>query len=192
MFAIVGLGNPGREYERTRHNAGFWAIDELAASQAPGSSWSSQNKCEKLSCSYEGEKLLLLKPLSYMNLSGAAIAPLIKFHKLEDSNVIVLHDDLDIDPGSIRLKRGGSSGGHNGLKDISSHLGSQNYFRVRIGIGRPHREAGDRGGEDISPWVLGRPRPEDRELLEKAVILAADAVKAIISEGLASAQRRFN
>ena len=201
MYAVLGLGNPGHEYEATRHNVGFWAADALASelSKSEGSTsaafpaWAEKSGCLVFKSSpvewADSDALLLIKPQRYMNLSGRAAVPHLNFLKIPPSRVLVIHDDLDIAPGKLKIKQGGSSGGHNGLKDLSANLGSDDYFRLRIGIGRPEQPE---RGSDISSWVLTRPRPEERELIENAVVSATKAVKVLIRDGLRTAQQQFN
>lgn len=141
MKLIVGLGNPGARYETTRHNVGFLAIDRLV--DAWGASGGGKKfEAEVYSCSVGGEKIVLAKPQTFMNLSGRSVGPMLSFYKIEPSDLIVIHDELDLPPMSLRIKRGGGAGGHNGIKSIDEHLGSQDYYRVRIGIGKPERGNG--------------------------------------------------
>jgi len=135
MWLIVGLGNPGKEYENNRHNIGFMAVDEIFR-RHNFSDEGKKFKAQIASGFISGEKVLLLKPQTYMNLSGEAVQAAITFYKINLDNIVVIHDDLDLEPGKLRVKRGGGSGGHNGLKSIDSHIGD-NYLRVRIGIGHP-------------------------------------------------------
>lgn len=135
MILVVGLGNPGPEYSRNRHNIGFMAADELVRRHSFGP-WRAKFQGELAEGSIDGTKVLLLKPLTYMNLSGQSVAAAARFLKIPVEDVIVVHDELDVAPGRVKVKRGGGAGGHNGLKSIDSHLG-QNYRRVRLGIGHP-------------------------------------------------------
>ncbi|MEM6603093.1 MAG: aminoacyl-tRNA hydrolase, partial [Pseudomonadota bacterium] len=147
MYCIIGLGNPGKEYENNRHNIGFMAVDEIIRR------YSTDTASQKYHSIYhtatiEGHKIHLLKPLTYMNKSGVAAAALCSFYKIPPENVIILHDELDIPPFTIKVKQGGGAGGHNGLKSLDAHIG-KNYHRIRIGIGHP-------GDKDlVTPWVLG-------------------------------------
>lgn len=156
---IVGLGNPGSEYEDTRHNLGFWFVDRLAAdlriALAPQSRFSG--------FAGRGEAQWLLEPTTFMNRSGQAVAALARFYKIAPEEILVVHDDLDLPPGGIRLKQGGGNGGHNGLKDIQAQLGSADFWRLRLGIGHP----GER--DAVIAYVLKAPRREDRELIEQAI-----------------------
>jgi len=169
----VGLGNPGRSYERTRHNVGFLVTDELA--KRHGGSWRSKKKAEAAPVGFGSKNVTLLKPTTYMNNSGAALAGL----KVED--LIVLHDDLDLPEGTVRVKVGGGAGGHNGLRSIIQHLGND-FVRVRIGIGRPPV------GMTVTDYVLGRMDSAVKE----AVPEAADVVEAVIEAGPEAAMNRFN
>ena len=143
---VVGLGNPGSEYDSTRHNIGFMAVDVIA-SRYGGNAW--KKKFKSLTTSATDGSLLFLKPQTYMNLSGEAVAEAMRFHKLEPKDVIVLHDDLDLEPGQVKIKQGGGAGGHNGLKSIDQHIG-QDYWRIRLGIGHPGEK-----GDVVTNYVLG-------------------------------------
>lgn len=156
---IVGLGNPGGEYADNRHNLGFWFVDRLAhdlkVSLAP------QGKFAGVAGRL-GE-LWLLKPTTYMNRSGQSVAALARFYKIEPEEILVVHDELDLQPGSIRLKQGGGNGGHNGLKDIQAHLATADFWRLRLGIGHP----GERN--EVVNYVLKAPRKEEQELIDRAL-----------------------
>jgi len=160
---IVGLGNPGREYDFTRHNAGFWWVDALAQQY----SWSfrAENKFHGLIARgrLEGHELFLLKPQTFMNVSGRAVGALAQFYQIEPGQILVVHDELDLPPGGVKLKFGGGHGGHNGLKDIFSHLGTREFWRLRIGIGHPGERAA------VVNYVLNAPRAEENGLIEHAV-----------------------
>nr|SPS04962.1 peptidyl-tRNA hydrolase [Candidatus Nitrotoga fabula] len=160
---IVGLGNPGREYDFTRHNAGFWWVDALAQQH----SWSfrAENKFHGLVARgrLEGHELFLLKPQTFMNVSGRAVGALAQFYQIEPGQILVVHDELDLPPGGIKLKFGGGHGGHNGLNDIFSHLGTREFWRLRIGIGHPGERAA------VVNYVLNAPRAEENGLIEHAV-----------------------
>ena len=164
---IVGLGNPGPEYELTRHNAGFWLVDNLANS-LPGCRLQREGRYNGLyaKTSMGGQELYLLEPLTYMNRSGQSVGPLARFFKIQSDEILVVHDELDLAPGVARMKKGGSSGGHNGLKDITAALGTQDYWRLRIGIGHP-RTLGLQQG--VADFVLHRPRKEEQPLIEEAI-----------------------
>ena len=185
-WLIVGLGNPGREYEKTRHNAGWRAIDRIA---------------EKLSCkidkakfqglygqtTYAGEKVFLLKPQTYMNLSGRSVLQLSAFFKVPPARIIVLFDDISLEPGKLRLRKDGSAGGHNGIKSIIQELGSQDFPRVKIGVGaKPHPEY------DLADWVLSTFSAQEEKLLAPAIEKAADAALCIIDKGIAEASNRYS
>ena len=163
MKLVVGLGNPGPQYETTRHNIGFLAVDYLI-DQWRASGPTVKNKAQVWTATVDGEQVLLIKPQTFMNLSGQSIAPFFQFYKCAPKDVIVIHDELDIDPLEIRFKVGGGNGGHNGLKSTDECLGGDNkdYYRVRLGIGHP-RNFNTR--IDVSDWVLGQiPKPEWAEL----------------------------
>lgn len=174
---VVGLGNPGPEYSGTRHNAGFWFIDALV--RACGSSFSPEAKFlgETASVEIAGNPVRLLKPTTFMNRSGQAVRAMAHFYKIEPDQVLVAHDDLDLEPGTVRLKRGGGHGGHNGLRDICSHIGAD-FLRLRFGIGHP-RDA--RGGE-VLDWVLKKPSADDGEAIVGAVLAAIDEVPKLFDD----------
>ncbi len=160
---IAGLGNPGPEYEDTRHNAGFWWVDalarELKVNLMPERSYYGM----MARANVQGEPLWLLQPQTFMNLSGKSVGALARFFKIQPQEVLVVHDELDFAPGQVKLKRGGSHGGHNGLRDIHAALGSADYWRLRIGIGHP----GDRG--EVANWVLKKPPADQMTLIEDAI-----------------------
>lgn len=171
---IIGLGNPGREYETTRHNAGYWWVDELARLQ--NLSFKSEAKFHGFTARghMHGHEMLLLKPQTFMNVSGRAVGALAQFYKIAPAEMLVVHDELDLPPGVARLKLGGGHGGHNGLKDIIAQLGSKDFWRLRLGIGHP----GDR--TDVAGYVLNDPRREERELIDEAMQRALHVAPMII------------
>jgi PTH1 family peptidyl-tRNA hydrolase len=173
---IVGLGNPGKEYEATRHNAGFWWVDELARTHH--ANFRTENKFHGLvaKADLHGHEVHLLKPQTFMNVSGRAVGALAQFYKLVPAQILVAHDELDLAPGSAKLKLGGGHGGHNGLKDIIAQLGSRDFWRLRIGVGHP----GDRA--EVVNYVLNAPRKEEQGLIDEASQRAQD-VAALIIEG---------
>ena len=173
---IVGLGNPGREYETTRHNVGFMWVDELA--RLHKLSFKSEAKFHGLTArgQLHGHEVLLLKPQTFMNVSGRSVVALAQFYKIEPSEMLVVHDELDLPPGVARLKMGGGHGGHNGLKDIIVHLASKDFWRLRIGIGHP----GDR--DEVVNYVLNDPRREERALIED-VMQKAQSIAHLVIEG---------
>jgi len=167
---IVGLGNPGRDYEETRHNAGFWFCARLA--RAWGIPLAHESRFHGIVGRSAGNIWMLL-PQTFMNRSGQAVGALARFHRIEPGEILVVHDELDIPPGQLRLKFGGGMGGHNGLKDITSHLGTQDYWRLRIGIGHP----GDRN--EVVNYVLKQPRREEQAEIDAAIDRALDLVPLI-------------
>lgn len=173
---IVGLGNPGREYEATRHNAGFWWVDRFA--QQNKINFKADAKFHGLVArgQIQGREIYLLKPQNFMNMSGRAVGAMTQFYKIAPENILVAHDELDLSPGVARLKLGGGHGGHNGLKDIIAHLGSRDFWRLRIGIGHP----GERS--EVVNYVLNPPRREEIELIAPALQRALD-VSDLIIEG---------
>ena len=185
-WLIVGLGNPGREYEKTRHNCGFRAIDILA---------------QKLNCkvdkgkfqglygqvNYNGSKLLLLKPMTYMNLSGRSVLQLSAYFHVPPQRIIVIFDDISLEPGRIRVRADGSAGGHNGIKSIIAEIGSQDFPRVKVGVGaKPHPE------QDLADWVLSNFSASEEKALSSALERAADAALCIVDSGVPESAARYN
>jgi peptidyl-tRNA hydrolase, PTH1 family len=181
---VAGLGNPGRGYERTRHNAGWLVLDELA--RRHGGSWRSKFSGSLAEVRLGELRLGLLKPETYMNESGRSVGAAARFFKVEPESLLVVHDDVDLEPGRLQARRGGGLAGHNGLRSLAQHLGTQDFLRLRIGVGRPGR--GDR--RSVSDWVLA-PFDPDQDV-EGLIARAADAVEAIAADGLDAAQARFN
>jgi PTH1 family peptidyl-tRNA hydrolase len=181
---VAGLGNPGREYERTRHNLGWLVLDELA--RRHGGSWRSKFSGSFAEVRLGDLRLGLLKPETYMNESGRAVGEAARFYKVEPEGLLVVHDDVDLEPGRLQARAGGGLAGHNGLRSLAQHLGSQDFERLRIGVGRPGR--GDR--RSVSDWVLSGFAQEDD--VEALIAKAADAVEAIAAKGLEAAQADFN
>lgn len=187
MWLVVGLGNPGTRYENTRHNAGQFVVDELALRRSER--WREHKAGARVIETWlrmGGEKVVLAKPNTYMNLSGAPVAALAKYYDVEPDHVIVIHDELDIPFDTLKLKVGGSPGGHNGVKDIIRTLGTQDFNRVRVGIGRPP------GRQDAADWVLNPFSAAERENLPLLISDAADAVEQLIDEGLLAAQQKHH
>lgn len=171
---IVGLGNPGPEYEQTRHNAGFWLVDNLANTYARGGlKREARFNALTAKANVTGFEVWLLEPQAFMNRSGQAVAGLARFYKIAAEEILVIHDELDLPPGSAKLKKGGSSGGHNGLKDTTAALGTQDYWRLRIGIGHP-RDVNSR--QDVADYVLHRARKEEQSLIDEAIARSLDIV----------------
>ena len=181
---VVGLGNPGREHFRDRHNVGWMVVDELA--RRHDGSFKSKFSGQLAEIRLDGLKLALLKPETYMNLSGSSLAAAVRFFKLPTEQIGVVHDDVDLDPGRFQVRLGGGLAGHNGLRSIRQSLGSAEFLRVRVGVGRPGR--GDR--RPVADYVLSPFAPEDD--IEALVGRAADAVETLVRDGLEEAQRRFN
>jgi PTH1 family peptidyl-tRNA hydrolase len=181
---VAGLGNPGREYERTRHNAGWMVLDELA--RRHGGSWRSKFSGSLAEVRLGELRLALLKPETYMNDSGRSVGAAVRFFKVEPEQVLVVHDDVDLEAGRLQARAGGGLAGHNGLRSLAQHLGSQDFLRLRIGVGRPGR--GD--PRPVADWVLSPFAPE--EDAEALIARAADAVETIAQDGLEAAQQRYN
>lgn len=183
---IVGVGNPGREYERSRHNVGFEVIDELAR-RAGVTLKASRDKCLLAEVHDEYLHYLLAKPMTYVNNSGQAVGPLARRFDIGDvERIVVVHDELDLPPGVVRVKVGGGLAGHNGLRSINEHVKSQDFVRVRIGIGKPPSK--ERGADH----VLAKFSAKDRQAFDVAVGIAADATQAVVESGADVAMQRFN
>ena len=185
-WLIVGLGNPGKQYEKTRHNCGFRALDLLADKLGCNIN---KSKFQGLygQVNFNGKKLFLLKPLTFMNLSGRSVLQLSAYHNIPPERIIVLFDDISLPPGRLRIRADGSAGGHNGIKSIISELGSQNFPRVKIGVGaKPHAE------QDLADWVLSTFSASEEKSLQFALENAADASVCIIENGMQAAANAFN
>ena len=189
MKLVAGLGNPGGEYRDTRHNVGFLVVDELAR-RASLAFNQHRFDAEWVSGEVAREKVVLLKPTTFMNLSGQAVAPAARFYKVAVADVVVVQDELDHPLGRLQVKVGGGSGGHNGLKSISSALGEDGYVRVRVGIGKPVVPGEKRSS--VVGHVLGAFGADEQAAAKEAVARAADAVECILSQGAAVAMNRFN
>ena len=185
-WLIVGLGNPGEKYENTRHNVGFQVVDELAERQnAPVQKLKFKALTNLLTIS--GEKVLVMKPVTYMNLSGEAVRPAADFYKIPPERILVISDDTALDPGKLRIRQKGSAGGHNGLKNIIQHLGTDQFPRVRVGVGqKPHPDY------DMADWVLSKFTPEEQKLLNEAYERAPGAVELMVSGRMDEAMNRYN
>ena len=185
-WLLVCLGNPGLEYENTRHNAGFLVADELAERQGKPIQ---RLKFKALTnvFTFSGEKVLVMKPVTYMNLSGEAVRPAADFYKIPPDRILVVSDDIALDVGRLRIRKKGSAGGHNGLKSVIQHLGTDQFPRLRIGVGgKPHPDY------DLADWVTGKFSPEDRKTIQQAAERAADALTCIFTEGLDRGMGRYN
>ena len=185
MKLIVGLGNPGGEYDETRHNVGFQVIDELKQ-QFSHAVFDKKFKGLVTRARIGGEDAVLLKPMTYMNLSGESVGPAAGFYKIPPEDIIVIHDELDIEPGRIKLKKGGGHGGHNGLKSLVKHLPNANFTRVRLGIGRPPPRW------ETANYVLGKFTKQEQPIIEEVISSATKAVEVILEEGLPSAMKEYN
>ena len=183
---VVGLGNPGTEYAETRHNVGVRVAEVLAARAGGGRFSKHKANADVLEGRLAGRRVVLAVPRTYMNVSGGPVAGLLRYYGVAPSDLLVVHDDLDLGFGVVRLKQGGGEGGHNGLRSISASIGTKDYLRVRFGIGRPP------GRQDPADFVLKRFSGAERKELEFAVDLAADAAEALLHDGLEPAQNRFH
>ncbi len=185
-WLLVGLGNPGSKYESTRHNMGFLAVDKLAEVE--------HFKFNKLrfkawtaTAELGGEKVLVMKPQTYMNLSGEAVGEAARFYKIPPEHVLVISDDISLPIGKLRIRANGSAGGHNGLKNIIQHLGSDQFPRIKVGVGMP-----ENADYDIADWVTGRPMGAEQKPLMEALDKAVAAVPVLIRDGVEKAQNKFN
>ena len=181
---VVGLGNPGAEYSETRHNAGFWFCERLA--RELGVSFSKEARFHGFAANARNDGVWLLMPQTFMNRSGQSVAALARFYRIEPAEILVAHDELDIPPGQLRLKFGGGLGGHNGLKDITAHLGTQDFWRLRIGIGHP----GDRN--EVVNFVLKRPGRAESDLIEESLDRALSAWPLMARGEWNAATQRLN
>ena len=196
IWLVVGLGNPGPTYARTRHNVGFMTADELA--RRAGARWTKARgaRAEAATTLFgpdgwgapgpQAAKVILAKPQTFMNNSGDAVAPLAGFHRVPVDHIVVIQDEIDLDMGMLRVKFGGGDNGHNGLKSLRARLGSGDFYRVRIGVSRPS------GGRDAIDWVLGAFPAAQTEGVKLSVANAADAVESLLRDGLAATQNGFN
>jgi peptidyl-tRNA hydrolase, PTH1 family len=183
---IVGLGNPGAQYEGTRHNAGFWWVDDFARGHQ--CNFRTENRFHGLFArgNVHGRELFLLKPQTFMNVSGRAVVAAALFYKILPDEILVAHDELDLPPGSIKLKLGGGHGGHNGLKDIIAHLGTKDFWRLRIGIGHPGERA------EVSSYVLNAPRREEADLIAAAMARADDVAPLVVDGRMEAAMLKLH
>ncbi len=186
MFIIVGLGNPGKDYENTRHNVGFDAIDELVDKyNVPESGI--QNKAKVGKGVMDGQKVLLAKPLTFMNLSGEAVRGLVDYYKVDpESELLIIYDDISLEPGNIRIRKKGSAGGHNGIKSIISHLGTQNFQRIKIGVGEKPKNW------DLADYVLSRFSKEDRATVDATMKNVIHAASLIVQGEVDEAMNLYN
>ena len=186
-FLLVGLGNPGKQYENTRHNAGFMAVDRIAEKQHAAPLKRIKFKGTVGECSLGGKRVLLLKPSTYMNLSGQSVTEAMAFYKLPPEKVLVLFDDINLEPGKLRIRRKGSDGGHNGMKNIIYLTGRDDIPRVKIGVGKKPNPQWD-----LADWVLSRFTEAERKALDPVLDNAAEAVALMVQGKLQEAQNRFN
>ena len=186
QWLVVGLGNPGPKYEWTRHNMGFLVIDQLAdRADIPVQKLKFQALTN--TALIGGQSVLLMKPTTYMNLSGQAVGQAARFYKIPPERVLVISDDIALPQGKLRIRRSGSAGGHNGLKDIIAHLGSDQFPRVKVGVGgKPHPDS------DMADWVLSTFTGADRKAMEEAIDRAADAVTCLLEQGVDKAMAKYN
>ena len=183
---VAGLGNPGTKYEQTRHNAGFWFVDAVARGCHADFRAESKFKSELARCTIAGSDCRLQKPLDFMNRSGQPVASVAAFYRIPRTSILIVHDDLDLPPGTVRLKQGGGHGGHNGLRDLIPHLGGNDFLRLRIGIGHPgHRD-------DVVGYVLKAASREDRAAIDQAIDAAVSVLPDIIAGNLDAAMKELH
>ena len=186
-YLVVGLGNPGDKFLGSRHNLGYEVVEEMAERESISLDTSKPNRARIAVINHLGNRVVLACPTTFMNLSGEAVASLIRRNGVNDVGcVIVVHDELDLQPGRVKVKRGGSAAGHNGLKSIRQHVGSDDFVRIRIGIGKPPDPQNGRN------WVLRRPSSEDRSRLDTAVQIGVDAIETILRDGVEQAMNNIN
>ena len=192
---LAGLGNPGSKYAETRHNVGFQFADTLV-SRLGNQAWERKKDLELSSLEIAGQKLFVVKPISYMNLSGKPLSAFMRFYKFSPEQLVVVHDDLDLPLANIRLRLGGGDAGHRGLSSIKQCLGTANYYRIKLGIDRPPeaKEAKSQEQKDslISNWVLGKFSTAEKRLLDQSIDQAIKMLELLMSEGLVAAQNSFN
>ena len=184
MKIVAGLGNPGAQYENTPHSVGFETVDRIVA--AAGAEWEAKRafRCLMARCTLGGQQVILVKPQTFMNLSGESVAPVVKYHNASPCDLVVVQDDIDLPAGRLRIRLGGSHGGHNGVRNVMERLGTGAFVRVKIGVGK------DR--EDVVGHVLGKFDPARRRLMDAMVAAAADAVLAILRDGPDKAMNAYN
>ena len=199
MWLIVGLGNPGPKYQNNRHNVGFMVVDEHAR-RAAVQGFRQKYGGETATCLIAGRNSLLLKPMEFMNLSGYAVQRASAFHRIDPEEIIVVHDEIDLDQGRLRLKSGGGHGGHNGLRSIIEQLGSRDFLRVRVGVGKPQKVSGSAsapreasgGDRRVASWVLSEFPGADQCEVDDLICRAADSVQSIVEGGIRAAMNKFN
>lgn len=185
-FLIVGLGNPGDQYAGTRHNAGFWFVEQLARLAGVGLQPRSKLAAEVVRTRWSGADCVLAKPMTFMNRSGQAVRAVMDYFDIDPERMLVAYDDLDLAPGIVRLKQGGGHGGHNGLRDIFAHVSDRGFMRLRIGIGHPgHKDA-------VTPYVLGRAPAQVREVVEAAIVRAVEVLPLVLSGRLQQAMNELH
>ncbi|MCP3852837.1 MAG: aminoacyl-tRNA hydrolase [Gammaproteobacteria bacterium] len=183
---IAGLGNPGNEYEKTRHNAGFWFIDQIINHYNLILKTESRFSADIAKLSTSSGNIWLIKPMNFMNRSGQSIAQLARFYKIPAEQILVVHDELDLSPGTVKLKKGGGHGGHNGLRDTISQLGSKDFYRLRLGIGHPGSK------EQVVGFVLGKTPKSEKTLVDAAIDKAIDSIEPILQGDMQKAMNQLH
>ena len=185
MKLVVGLGNPGKQYEKTKHNIGFMVVDAIADS-VPHTPWREKQRAEVCSITVAGEKVLLVKPQTFMNVSGESVGPLMRYYKIDPSDVYCIYDDMDLPVGKLRIRPNGSSGGHNGIKSLISHIGTENFPRFRVGIGRPLPQW------TVIDHVLAPFSEDSQEKVQKGIKDTVKAVLGTLEVGIDKGMNQFN
>jgi peptidyl-tRNA hydrolase, PTH1 family len=189
---IVGLGNPGTKYTGNRHNIGFMCIDYFASNHSL-SFVRNRSQAKVAESRIADHDVVLAKPQTFMNLSGVSVGGLVRRFKVKTDNLIVIHDDLDLPQGRIRIRLGGSSGGHKGIDSIVGHIGNQNFIRVRVGIGRPNgSESGKTGEDEVITYVLGDFTTEEKAMMNEVIPCVSDALQSLLTSGLTETMNKFN
>lgn len=191
MWMIAGLGNPGKRYEETRHNVGFLVIDELQKRHMQSKF---QTKFSALSTVglINTQRVLLIKPMEFMNNSGFAVQRAAQFYEISPEKILIIHDELDLPPARLRLKSGGGHGGNNGLRSIIAQLGTRDFLRIRLGIGKPTKQDGEEGEGSGANYVLSKFPANQEKMMQEAILTSADAAEAIIAKGMTAAMNKFN
>ena len=186
LFVIVGLGNPGPKYAETRHNAGFWFLDRLAGRVGAVFRQQTKMSAEIAKGNFDGQEVILVKPTTFMNHSGQAVRAVLDYYKLDARNMLIAYDELDLPSGAARLKSGGGHGGHNGMRDVFRHVPQREFVRLRIGIGHPGLK------EQVTPYVLSRPRLEEQISIDRAIEAAEDSLGLVLDHELVKAQTELH
>lgn len=191
MWMIAGLGNPGKRYEETRHNVGFKVIDELVRRHMK-TSYQTKFSAQTVTGLIGNQRVVLIKPMEFMNNSGFAIQRAAKFYDVCSESILIIHDELDLPPARLRLKSGGGHGGNNGLRSIIAQMGTRDFLRVRLGIGKPLKQDGEAGEGSGANYVLSKFPANEQSMMQEAINKSADAAEAVLAKGMTSAMNEFN